>query len=51
LVEKSIEEGRFNASKEADKIMGEAEKRSQTISIQLDQQKIKKIIEIFLSGM
>src|ERR671911_585571 len=51
LVEKSIEEGRFNASKEADKIMGEAEKKSQTISIQLDQQTIKKIIEIFLSGM
>ena len=51
MVEKSIEEGRFNASKEADKIMGEAEKKSQTISIQLDQQTIKKIIEIFLSGM
>jgi hypothetical protein len=31
--------------------MGEAEKKSQTISIQLDQQTIKKIIEIFLSGM
>lgn len=51
LVEKSIEESRFNASKEADKIMREAEKKSQTISIQLDQQTIKKIIEIFLSGM
>ena len=51
LVEKRIEEGRFNASKEADKIMEEAEKKSQTISIQLDQQTIKKIIEIFLSGM
>ena len=51
LVEKSIEESRFNASQEANKIMEEAEKRSQTISIQLDQQTIKKIIEIFLSGM
>ena len=51
LVEKSIEESRFNASQEANKIMGEAEKKSQTISIQLDQQTIKKIIEIFLSGM
>jgi vacuolar-type H+-ATPase subunit H len=51
LVEKSIEGGRFNASQEANKIMGEAEKKSQTISIQLDQQTIKKIIEIFLSGM
>jgi vacuolar-type H+-ATPase subunit H len=51
LVEKSIEESRFNASKEANKIMEEAEKKSQTISIQLDQQTIKKIIDIFLSGM
>jgi vacuolar-type H+-ATPase subunit H len=51
LVEKSIEESRFNASKEANKIMEEAEKMSQTISIQLDQQTIKKIIDIFLSGM
>ena len=51
LVEKSIEEGRFNACKEAVKIMGDAEKKSQTISIQLDQHTIKKIIEIFLSGM
>jgi len=51
LVEKSMQESRFDASKEADKIMGEAEKKSQSISIQLDQQTIKKIIEIFLSGM
>lgn len=51
LVEKSIEESRFNACKEADKIMKEAEKKSQTISIQIDQQTIKKIINIFLSGM
>jgi len=51
LVEKSIEEGRFNASKEADKIMTEAEKKSKTISIQLDPQTLKKIIGIFLSGM
>ena len=51
LVEKSIEEAKLNASKEADKIMEEAEKKSQTISIHIDQQTIKKIIEIFLSGM
>jgi vacuolar-type H+-ATPase subunit H len=51
LVEKSIEESRFNASKEADKIMTEAEKKSKTISIQLDPQTLKKIIGIFLSGM
>jgi len=51
LVEKSIEEGRFNASKEADKFMTEAEKKSKTISIQLDPHTLKKIIGIFLSGM
>ncbi|HEU5461589.1 MAG TPA: hypothetical protein VFU79_04890 [Nitrososphaeraceae archaeon] len=51
LVEKSIEEARINASKEADKILEEAEKKSQTISIHIDQQTIKKIIDIFLSGM
>jgi vacuolar-type H+-ATPase subunit H len=51
LVEKSIEEARNNASKEADKIMEDAEKKSQTISIHIDQQTIKKIIDIFLSGM
>jgi vacuolar-type H+-ATPase subunit H len=51
LVEKSIQESRFDASKEADKIMEEAEKKAQHISIQLDPQTIEKIIEIFLSGM
>ncbi len=51
LVEKSIEEARINASKEADKIMEDSEKKSQTISIHIDQQTIKKIIDIFLSGM
>jgi hypothetical protein len=51
LLEKSIEEARINASKEADKIMEDSEKKSQTISIHIDQQTIKKIIDIFLSGM
>jgi vacuolar-type H+-ATPase subunit H len=51
LVEKSMQESRFDASKEANKIMAEAEKKAQNISIQLDPQKIEKIIEIFLSGM
>src|SRR5687767_14939258 len=51
LVEKSIEEARINASKEADKIMEDSEIKSQTISIHIDQQTIKKIIDIFLSGM
>ncbi|HEX2487323.1 MAG TPA: hypothetical protein VHJ57_01920 [Nitrososphaeraceae archaeon] len=51
LVEKSIEEALINASKEAEKIMEDSEKKSQTISIHIDQQTIKKIIDIFLSGM
>lgn len=51
LVEKSIEQARLNATIEADKIMEDAKKKSQTISINLDQKTIKKIIEIFLSGM
>jgi len=51
LVEKSIEHARLNATIEADKIMEDAKKKSQTISINLDQKTIKKIIEIFLSGM
>jgi V/A-type H+/Na+-transporting ATPase subunit G/H len=51
LVEKSIEEARINASKEADKIMEDSEKKSQTISIHIDQQTIKKIIDIFFAGM
>ena len=51
LVEKSIEQARLNATIEADKIMEDAKKKSQNISINLDQKTIKKIIEIFLSGM
>ena len=51
LVEKSIEQARLNATIEADKIMEDAKKKSQTISIDLDQKTIKNIIEIFLSGM
>ena len=51
FVEKSIEQARLNATIEANKIMEDAKKKSQTISINLDQKTIKKIIEIFLSGM
>jgi vacuolar-type H+-ATPase subunit H len=51
LVEKSIEQARLNATIEADKIMEDAKKKSQNISINLDQNTIKKIIEIFLSRM
>ena len=51
LVEKSIDEARSKATEEADRIMEEAKKKSQTISIHIDQQTIKKIKEIFLAGM
>ena len=51
LVEKSIEQARLNATIESDKIMEDASKKSQTISINLDQKTIKKIIDISLSGM
>jgi V/A-type H+/Na+-transporting ATPase subunit G/H len=51
LVEKNIEQAQLNATIEADKIMEDAKKKSQTISINLDQKTIKKIIEIFLSRM
>ena len=51
LVEKSIEEVRSRATIEADRILEDAKKKSQTISIDIDQQTIKKIKEIFLAGM
>ncbi len=51
LVEKNIEQAQLNATIEADKIMEDAKKKSQNISINLDQNTIKKIIEIFLSRM
>jgi vacuolar-type H+-ATPase subunit H len=51
LVEKNIEQAQLNATIEADKIMEDAKRKSQTISINLDQNTIKKIIEIFLSRM
>ena len=51
LVEKSIEEARSKATVEAERIMEDAKKKSQSISIHIDQQTIKKIKEIFLAGM
>ncbi len=51
LVEKSIEEARSRATIEADRILDDAKKKSQSISIHIDQQTIKKIKEIFLAGM
>ena len=51
LVEKSIDETRSKATVEAERIMEDAKKKSQSISIHIDQQTIKKIKEIFLAGM
>ncbi len=51
LVEKSIDEARSKATVEAERIMEDANKKSQSISIHIDQQTIKKIKEIFLAGM
>jgi len=51
LVEKSIEEARSRATIEANRILEDAKKKSQSISIHIDQQTIKKIKEIFLAGM
>ena len=51
LVEKSIDEARSKATVEAERIMEDAKKKSQSISIHIDQQTIKKIKEIFLAGM
>jgi V/A-type H+/Na+-transporting ATPase subunit G/H len=51
LVEKSIDETRSKATVEAERIMEDAQKKSQSISIHIDQQTIKKIKEIFLAGM
>ena len=51
LVEKSIEEARSKAIIEADRILEDAKQKSQTISIHIDQQTIKKINEILLTGM
>ena len=51
LVEKSIDEARSKATVQAERIMEDAKKKSQSISIHIDQQTIKKLKEIFLSGM
>ena len=51
LVENKIDEARSKATVEAERIMEDAQKKSQSISIHIDQQTIKKIKEIFLAGM
>ncbi|HET6717845.1 MAG TPA: hypothetical protein VFG90_11995 [Nitrososphaeraceae archaeon] len=49
IIEKSIEQARENATKEANKIIDDAEAKSKTISFHSDPQIIKNIIEILLS--
>jgi V/A-type H+-transporting ATPase subunit G/H len=51
IIEKSIEQARENATKDANKIIDDAETKSKTISIPSDPQVIKDIIEILLSEM
>jgi V/A-type H+-transporting ATPase subunit G/H len=51
IIEKSIEQARENATKEANKIINDAETKSKTISFPSDPQVIKDIIEILLSGI
>jgi vacuolar-type H+-ATPase subunit H len=49
MIEKSIEQARENATKEANKIIDDAKSKSKTISYHSDPQIIKNIIEILLS--
>lgn len=49
IIEKSIKQARENATKEANKIIDDAEAKSKTISFHSDPQIIKNIIEILLS--
>lgn len=49
MIEKSIEQARENATKEANKIIDDAQSKSKTISFHSDPQIIKNIIEILLS--
>lgn len=51
IIEKSIEQARENATKEANKIIDDAEAKSKTISFHSDPQIIKNIIEILLSDI
>ena len=51
LVEESVRTAKEQATKEADQIMADAEKKSKSISFSSDKQNIKDIIEILLSKM
>jgi vacuolar-type H+-ATPase subunit H len=49
MVETSVEQARKNARKEADKVMAEAKDRS--LTLRLNPQATKQVIEILLSGL
>ncbi|MFB5600156.1 MAG: hypothetical protein ACE5SW_08030 [Nitrososphaeraceae archaeon] len=51
LIDTSIQQAQDNASKEADKILKDAENKSKEMSIKLDDKSIKEIINILLSGI
>jgi vacuolar-type H+-ATPase subunit H len=51
MVEKSIEQAKHDATKEASNIIDEAETKSKTISFKSDQRIIKDIIEILLTDL
>lgn len=51
LIELSIKQAQDSASKEADKILKDAENKSKVMSIKLDDKYVKEIIDILLSGI
>jgi vacuolar-type H+-ATPase subunit H len=51
MVETNLEQARNSASKEADEILKYAENKSKDMSINFDQQTVKEIIKILLSGI
>ena len=51
LIEKSIRDARETATKEAEKILTDAENRAKTISFKAEPQIIKQILDILLTEM
>jgi vacuolar-type H+-ATPase subunit H len=51
MIEKSIEESRNNAFREAESIVNDAENKSKSISFQTDKQVVKDIMAILFSDI
>ena len=51
MVEKSIGESKNKSFTESDKIISEAKNKSKSVSLQLDRQMTKEIMDIIFSGM